>query len=105
MDFLTFFGITEESSTEQVQNEQLDDGRLAYSNISLCPPPERYESWIEEEKEARGSELPVASNRFKVVLYSQRPKWASGSVMELPQYSKSKLSQNKKNNVMWYHPS
>lgn len=61
---------------------------MAYADISLCPPPERYELWDTEEKDARGNELPVSSNRFKVLLYSQRPKWAFGPVLDLPQYGK-----------------
>ena len=86
MDILSYFGLTEES--DNGNNAESSMELISFASVALCPPPERYELWDEEDKAAVGREVPVASNRLKLVLYSQKPKWATGSIIDLPQYGK-----------------
>mgnify|MGYP005697964501 CR=1 FL=1 len=86
MDLLNYFGLTEGS--DDGNNSENSRDLISSASVALCPPPERYELWDEEEKAAVGRSVPVASNRLKLVLYSQDPKWATGSILDLPQYGK-----------------
>ena len=88
MDILNYFGLTEDSDDGKNPENSLE--LISFASVALCPPPERFELWDEEEKAAVGRSVPVASNRLKLVLYSQEPKWATGSILDLPQYGKSK---------------
>ena len=88
MDILGLFGLGEES--DKGNNAESSTEFFSYANVALCPPPDRYELWDEEDKAAVGRDVPVASNRLKLVLYSQKPKWATGSILDVPQYGKLK---------------
>tara|TARA_E500000331_G_C17210332_1_gene693367 strand:+ start:578 stop:877 length:300 start_codon:yes stop_codon:yes gene_type:complete len=78
MDFLGFFGLAEGDGEE-----------LAIVDLSDCPLPARYEDWPEAERETSLEEtIPVSDNRFRVLLHSQKPKWAQGSLGQVPQYGR-----------------
>tara|TARA_Y100000992_G_scaffold156588_1_gene104677 strand:+ start:882 stop:1172 length:291 start_codon:yes stop_codon:yes gene_type:complete len=64
-----------------------DGENLAAVNLSNCPQPARYEDWTEAEKEvSQIKTIAVSDNRFRVLLHSQKPKWAHGRLGEVAQY-------------------
>ena len=96
-DFLAqVFGLTIEEDIERDATDTTE--HQIFTHFSLCPPPDRYDLWDEEEmadvteSQSETKWLPVTSNRFKLLLHSQNPKWASGSLRSLPQFSTTKKS-------------
>lgn len=70
-----------------------------YLNLENCPLPLRYEKWADNEKTGElPPQLPVADNRFKVFMHSQKPKWAANNLGQLENYGvfshKNKISRD-----------